>query len=162
MNKPLAVALKIAIVFAFAGALFLQCYLIPIGWFDNDPAPDSFRRPVLAVLFAVLLCFEVIGVSIWKLVSRASRQTVFSRDSFKFVDTVIGALALIALLLIGLGFAMAPGEEVAPGIVLVCGGFAFVFISVALVVLVMRALLKQAISKDQEAAALKSELDEVI
>lgn len=162
MHKTLAIALKSAIAIAFIGALFLQVYLIPIGWFDNDPAPDSFRRPTLAALFLCLLCFEIIGVCVWKLVTRVARQTVFSVDSFKYVNAVIGSLIAIAALLVALGATLAPGEEVAPGLVLILGGLALVFVCVALVVLVMRALLRQAISRDQEATALKSELDEVI
>jgi membrane protein implicated in regulation of membrane protease activity len=61
-----------------------------------------------------------------------------------------------------LGVVLAPGEAVAPGIVLLISGAATVVLGIALVVIVMRSLLNQAVSREAEASLLRAELDEVI
>jgi hypothetical protein len=57
---------------------------------------------------------------------------------------------------------LAPGEAAAPGVVLIICGVSLAIFGVALVTLVMRALLGQAVALDVEAKHLQSELDEVI
>ncbi|WP_396020383.1 hypothetical protein [Arthrobacter sp. ISL-72] len=42
--------------------------------------------------------------------------------AFRYVDVVAGAVAAASLLTFGLGVVLAPGESVAPGIVLLIGG----------------------------------------
>ena len=83
------------------------------------------------------------------------RGTVFSTAAFRYVDVVIGAVTAAALLLFGLGVVLAPGEDVAPGVVLLIGGAGLLVAGMALVVLVMRKLLGQA-------TGMASELEEVI
>ena len=56
----------------------------------------------------------------------------------------------------------APEDEIAPGMVGLICGFSLVVAGVALVVLVMRMLLAQAVALDSEAKHLQAELDEVI
>lgn len=90
------------------------------------------------------------------------RGTVFSRSAFRYVDLVTGAFAGAALLLWVLGAVLAPGEAVAPGVVLLIGGAGLAVLGVALVVLVLRMLLAQAVARDVEASQMKAELDEVI
>jgi hypothetical protein len=51
---------------------------------------------------------------------------------------------------------------VAPGVVLLIGGFAVCVAGVALIVRVLRLLLAQAVARDVEAQHLRAELDEVI
>jgi Protein of unknown function (DUF2975) len=57
---------------------------------------------------------------------------------------------------------LAPGEAVAPGIVLLIGGLGVMVAGGALIVLVLRMLLAQAVARDAEAVHLQAELDEVI
>jgi hypothetical protein len=105
---------------------------------------------------------QVTAVCVWRLLTMVRRGTVFSHAAFRFVDTVIGAVATASLLTFGLGVALAPGEAVAPGVVLLIGGVAVVVAGIALIVLVMRMLLAQAVARDAEAHQLQAELDTVI
>ena len=93
---------------------------------------------------------------------------MFSHAAFRYVDVVIGAIATAAVLTLGLAVVAAysnrttPGDVVAPGIVgLICGA-ALVVAGVALIVLVLRMLLVQAVALDAETKHLRSELEEVI
>ncbi|GHD17937.1 hypothetical protein GCM10010313_47850 [Streptomyces violarus] len=56
----------------------------------------------------------------------------------------------------------APGEAVAPGVVLLLCGVVVAVLGVALVVLVLRMLLAQAVARDIEAARMRAEWEEVI
>ncbi len=74
--------------------------------------------------------------------------------------TVLGVAA--ALLVFALGVVLAPGEAVPPGMVLLIGGAGVGVLGVALIALVLRMLLAQAVARDVEAAHMQAELDEVI
>ena len=89
------------------------------------------------------------------------RGTVFSHGAFRYVDIIVGAIAFAALLMFGIAVVLAPGET-APGVVLLICGASLMIAGVALVVLVMRTLLAQAVARDAESKDLRSELDEVI
>ena len=90
------------------------------------------------------------------------RGTVFSDAAYLFVDVICGAIVVGSLLAFALGVVLAPGEDVAPGVVLLIGGFAVCVAGVALIVRVLRLLLAQAVARDAEAQHLQAELDEVI
>jgi hypothetical protein len=75
---------------------------------------------------------------------------------------MIGAAVAASLLTFALGFVLAPGEAVAPGVVLLVGGAGVLVAGIALVELVMRTLLAQAVARDAQALHLQAELDTVI
>lgn len=64
-----------------------------------------------------------------------------------------------ALLMVALAVILTPGEDVAPGMILVMGGAVVAVLGVALIVLVLRMLLAQAVARDVEAARMAAELD---
>ncbi|WP_144794229.1 DUF2975 domain-containing protein [Microbacterium paludicola] len=78
---------------------------------------------------------------------------------------VVIALALLggvaAVLALAFAFVLAP-TSVAPGIVALVCGAALVLGGMALLVFVMKALLRQAIDRENEAQTLRTELGEVI
>ena len=108
------------------------------------------------------MTIQVVLVCVWRLLTMVRRGTVFSHAAFRYVDVVIGAVAAASLLTFGLGVVLAPGEAVAPGIVLLIGGAGVLVAGIALIVLVLRMLLAKAVARDAEAHHLQAELDEVI
>jgi hypothetical protein len=161
-------ALRIVIALAFLGSLVVQAVLVPLIWIDMDDADTSVRVPFVVILVLGVLTMQVTAVCIWKLLTMVRRGTVFSHAAFRYVDVVIGAIASAAVLVFGIACVAAysnrihPDDEVAPGLVgLICGA-ALVVGGVALIVLVLRYLLAQAVALDAEAKSLQSELDEVI
>jgi len=111
---------------------------------------------------------QVTGVCIWRLLTMVRRGSVFSHAAFRYVDIVVGAIATASVLTFGIAVVGAysnrtnPGDEVAPGAVAMICGAALVVAGVALLVLVLRTLLAQAVALDSTAKHLQSELDEVI
>ncbi|WP_269321798.1 DUF2975 domain-containing protein [Microbispora rosea] len=120
------------------------------------------RSPFLAITVLGFVTVEVVLVCGWRLVTMVRRGTVFTHAAFRWVDVVIGAFVAAAILIFALGAVLAPGEAVPPGMVLLVGGAGVAALGVALIVLVLRMLLAQAVARDIEAARMQAELDEVI
>jgi hypothetical protein len=166
MGNLTILALRIVLAMVLAGSLFVQAVMVPLlatdlnEDFGSDVADVSVPFIVITVLGIVTI--QVTVVCVWRLVTMVRRGTVFSHAAFRYVDVVIGAVAAASLLTFGLGVVLAPGETVAPGVVLLIGGMAVIIAGIALIVLVMRMLLAQAVARDTEAHHLQAELDEVI
>jgi hypothetical protein len=165
MGRLTVVALRTVLALMFAGGVFLQVLMVPLLSVDLSgaaPGVAAIRTPLVVLTVLGILAIQAAMVCVWGLLTRVRRGTVFSTDAFRLVDVVIGAFSAASLLTFGLGVALAPGEAVAPGVVLLIGGVAVMLAAVALVVLVLRALLAQAVARDAEARTLRTELDEVI
>jgi hypothetical protein len=165
MGRIAVVALRVVLCMMFAGAVFIQVVMLSLLGIDLDRAdPDValIRTPLVVLTVLGILALQAAVVCVWGLLTMVRRGTVFSTDAFRLVNTVIAAFAAASLFAFGLGVALAPGEAVAPGVVLLIGGVAVMIAAVALIVLVLRALLVQAVDRDAEARQLRTELDEVI
>ncbi|MFD3504034.1 DUF2975 domain-containing protein [Streptomyces sp. NPDC058676] len=160
MGKLTVLALRAVLVVLLAGSVGVQAVMVPLLALDMK---DFDRRtPVLVIVVLGMVTVQVVLVCVWRLVAMVRRGTVFSHAAFRYVHVVIGAMATAALLVFALGVVLAPGEDVAPGVVLLLGGIALGVLGVALIVLVLRMLLAQAVARDVEAAQLQAELAEVI
>jgi hypothetical protein len=155
-------ALRVVLAIAPAGSLFVQGVFVPLIWIDLDGAPAGVRVPFVLIVVLGIVTLQVVGVCVWRLLTMVRRGTVFSHAAFRYVDVVIGAIAAASLLTFAMAVTLAPGEAVAPGVVLLMCGVTVVVAGVALLVLVLRMLLAQAVARDAEAHQLRAELDEVI
>ena len=165
MGRLTILALRIVLVAALLGSLFVQAVMVPLVVRDMrgaDPEVLALRAPLAVLIVLGILTTQVVMVCLWRLVTMVRRGTVFSHAAFRYVDVIIGAVAAAAVLLFLLGVVLAPGTAVAPGVVLLIGGAGTVVAGIALVVVVMRSLLAQAVARDVEAHHLRAELDEVI
>jgi hypothetical protein len=166
MGTLTVLALRIVLAMAMAGSLFVQAVMVPLLARDleQDFSPDVARvaTPVIVIVVLGIVTVQVTMVCVWRLLTMVRRGTVFSHGAFRYVDVVIGAVAAASLLAFALGVVLAPGDTVAPGVVLLIGGLAVLVAGVALVVVVLRMLLAQAVARDTEAHHLRAELDEVI
>ncbi|MFI2619228.1 DUF2975 domain-containing protein [Streptomyces sp. NPDC018584] len=165
MGKLTVGALRVVLVALLAGSVFVQAVLVPLLAADlrgSDGDLASRGVPVVVIVLLGFVAAEVVMVCVWRLVTMMRRGTVFSHASFRYVDVVTGAFVAAALLVFALGAVLAPGEAVAPGVVLLVGGVGVAVLGVALIVLVLRMLLAQAVARDVEANRMRAELDEVI
>lgn len=163
MGKLTVLALRVVIALVLAGSLFVQVRMVPLVSVDlqNAGAPDGPRIAFLTIAVLGIACVQVTSVCVWRLLTMVRRGTVFSHGAFRYVDIIFGAISVAAVLVFGIAVLLAPGD-VAPGIVLLICGAALMIGGVALIVLVLRKLLAQAVARDAEARHLRSELDEVI
>ncbi|MEU3450705.1 DUF2975 domain-containing protein [Streptomyces thermolilacinus] len=156
-NLPV-LGLRAVLVMLLAGSVFVQAVMVPLLAADLEEVGGDLahlRVPVLVILLLGIVTAQVVLVCVWRLVTMVRRGTVFSHDAFRYVHIVIGAMVAAALLVFTLGTLLAPGEAVAPGVVLLVGGVGVAILGVALVVLVLRMLLAQA-------TRMRAELEEVI
>ena len=165
MGALTILALRLVLAIVFAGSLFVQIVMVPLLAADLAQLPpdyDHLRFPVLLIVIVAFVTVEVCCVCVWRLVSMMRRGTVFTPRAFRFVDVIIVAILVGALDTFALGVVLAPGEAVAPGVVLLIGGAGILTCGVALIVAVLRMLLAQAVARDAEARYLEAELGEVI
>lgn len=162
MNALTVTALRAVLTAGLAGSLAVQAVIVPLLARDLDGTAASVRWPVVAIVVLGIVTIQVGMVCVWRLLTLVRRGTVFSDDAFRYVDLIAGSAASASVLLFALGVVLAPGEDVAPGVVILVGGAGGLVAGVALLVLVMRALLAQAVRRDAEANELQAELDAVI
>ncbi|WP_026931423.1 DUF2975 domain-containing protein [Glycomyces tenuis] len=170
MGKTTILALRIVLAMALAGSLLVQAVGAALfgSDFEDDPNLSYLRVPLVVVLVLGIATIQITMVCIWRLLTMVRRGTVFSEAAFRYVDIVIGAIAAASVLTFAFAVLAAsanhrvPDDEVAPGIVFLICGASVMIAGVALLVVVMRSLLSQAIDRDAEAHHLRAELDEVI
>ncbi|OLR93493.1 DUF2975 domain-containing protein [Actinokineospora bangkokensis] len=157
IERRAVVALRVFLVVLFALLVVFQTFSLP-GQFAHmaaeDPASASLRWPATAIAAFLVLCAEVVVVCTWKLLSLVRRDRIFSPEAFKWVDGILWAV-LAAWVVLGGVFAvvvLGADDPGLPMLLLLLGTCLTVF---GLVVLVMRALLRQA-------TALRTDLDGVI
>lgn len=165
MGRLTVLGLRAVIAMVLAGSLFIQVVIVPLLADDLGSAggqPEKVRWWLVALTVLGILTVQVTAVCIWRLLTLVGRGAVFSPASFRYVDVMAGSAAAASAIVFGYGVLLAPGEDVAPGVVLLIGGLAVLVAGVALVILLLRTLLVQAIHRDAEASSLQAELDEVI
>ncbi|MFJ9082755.1 DUF2975 domain-containing protein [Streptomyces sp. NPDC102384] len=163
MGKLTVRALRAVLVVVLAGTVFVQASMAWVLISGNDPEDGTLPLTALRVITILgMVTAQVALVCVWRLVAMVRRGTVFSDSAFRYVDGVIGAIVSAAVLWFTVTGVNAPGQREDPGVTLIMGGIGLAVLGVALIVLVLRLLLAQAVARDVEATELRAELDEVI
>lgn len=153
--------LKAVIAVSLLGSLAVQLLLLPLAWADLAGVPTPARVALVALAAIFVLTLQVSAISIWRLLTMVRRGSVFSAGAFRYVDTIIGAIAVASLTVLTLAILLAPGPA-APGLIGLLCGAALVTAGGALLMVVMWMLLRLATRREAEAEALRGELGEVI
>ncbi|MGI8332319.1 DUF2975 domain-containing protein [Actinomadura scrupuli] len=163
MGKLTVHALRAVLALVLTGTVFVQAMMVWVLISGNDPEDGSLPlTPLRVITILGMVSVQVALVCIWRLVTMVRRGTVFSHTAFRYVDVIIGAIVAAALVWFAVTAINAPGQRDDPGVTLIMGGIGVAILGVALIVLVLRMLLAQAVARDVEAAQLRAELDEVI
>ncbi|MFF3891549.1 DUF2975 domain-containing protein [Streptomyces sp. NPDC001914] len=163
MGKLTVRALRAVLAVVLTGSVFVQVLMAWALISGNDPEDGSLPlTPLRLVTILGIGTAQVALVCVWRLVTMVRRGTVFSHAAFRYVDTIIGAIVTAALVWFTVTALNAPGQRDDPGVTLIMGGIGLAILGVALIVLVLRTLLAQAVARDTEAAQLQADLDEVI
>jgi len=165
MNRVVIPVLYVAIALAFLGSLFAQCVVVPGAIADEaaiNPLVAYFRVPLTVIGILGIVCAQVVLLSMAMLLTKAWGDEIFSARAFRWVDAVIGA-TLAAALLAFVVFVMQvtapastdPEGMTSTGLMLAGAAATAMAVSAALVLLVMRGLLRKA-------TVLKDELAQVV
>ena len=163
MGKLAVWALRAVLAVVLSGTVLIQVLMAWTLISGNDPEDGSLPLTSLRLITILgMVTVQVALVCVWRLVTMVRRGTVFSDAAFRYVDIVIGAIVAAALVWFAVTAVNAPGQREDPGVTLIMGGIGVAILGVALIVLVLRMLLAQAVARDVEATRLKAELSEVI
>jgi len=163
VGKLTVQALRAVMVLVLAGTVLVQVAMVwALATEPNEPGSSLPLTPLRLVTILGIVTVQVAVVCVWRLVAMVRRGTVFSDAAFRYVDIMIGAIVAAALVWFAITLINAPGQRDDPGVTLIMGGIGVGILGVALVVLVLRMLLAQAVARDVEATQLRAELDEVI
>ncbi|MFE5678919.1 DUF2975 domain-containing protein [Streptomyces erythrochromogenes] len=161
MGKLTVRALRAVLAVVFAGTVFVQAGMV---WalVTGEKEGSLPLTPMRVIVALGMVAAQVALVCVWRLTAMVRRGTVFSHAAFRYVDGVIGAITAAAVLWFAVTAVNAPGQREDPGVTVIMGGIGLAILGVALIVLVLRMLLAQAVARDGEAAQMRAELDEVI
>ncbi|MFG2819119.1 DUF2975 domain-containing protein [Kitasatospora sp. NPDC048365] len=163
MGRLAVGALRTVLAVVFTGTVLVQVLMAWVLISGSDPEDGSIPLTAFRVITIVgLLTAEVALVCVWQLVGMVRRGTVFSHAAFRYVDGVIGSIVAAALVWFAVTAVNAPGQREDPGVTVIMAGIGVAILGVALIVLVLRMLLAQAVARDVEATRMQAELDEVI
>ncbi|MFE9866645.1 DUF2975 domain-containing protein [Streptomyces sp. NPDC005506] len=163
MGKLAVRALRAVLVVVLAGTVFVQAGMVWALVSGSDPEDGSLPlTPLRVITILGMASAQVALVCVWRLVTMVRRGTVFSHAAFRYVDVMIGAIVAAALVWFAVTALNAPGQREDPGVTVIMAGVGVAILGVALMVLVLRMLLAQAVARDVEAAKMQAELDEVI
>ena len=141
-------ALRVFLVVLFGVLVLFQVMSLP-GQFAHmaaeDPEHAYLRWPLTAITVFWVLCVQVVIVCTWKLLTLVQRDRIFSEVSMKWVDGIVLAIASAWVVLVGLllyvGF-----KANDPGLPLLLFLMTTGVTVIGLLMVVMRALLRQATS----------------
>lgn len=155
MGPLVILALRALLILIALGALGGQIVIVVVIA-THIAGPEVL---VLAVAYSVLgvaaiACVQVALVALWVLLSKVRRGAIFDERAFRWVD-VISVAGLIAAVLVAALCAHAGEIDDAPGLVLIGLGVGIGGVAFALLMVVMRGLLRNA-------TVLRRELDKVV
>ncbi|MER6540256.1 DUF2975 domain-containing protein [Streptomyces sp900105755] len=163
MGKLAVRTLRAVLALVLTGTGLIQAMMVWTLVSGNDPEDGTLPLTALRLITVLgMVTVQVAVVCVWRLVTMVRRGTVFSHAAFRYVDGVIGAITAAALLWFAVTAVNAPGQRDDPGVTFIMGGIGVAVLGVALIVLVLRMLLAQAVARDVEATRMQAELDQVI
>ena len=150
MNKEqLALAgLRVFLLLLFGVLVLFQVMSLP-GQFaymaEQDPEHAYLRWPATAVTVFWVLCIEVVIVCTWKLLTLVKADQIFSDAAFGWVNGIVWSIAAAWVVLVG-AFLYIGFNARDPGLPLLLFLMVVGVTVLGLLMIVMRALLRQATS----------------
>ncbi len=155
MSQLVILALRGLLILLALGTLAGQIVIVLVIATQTAESEVAVRGVFYAVLgIAPIACVQVALVALWVLLSMVRRGAIFDERAFRWVD-VISVAGLVAAVLVAAVCAHVGEIDDAPGLILIGMGVAMGGAAFALLMLVMRGLLRSA-------TVLRRELDEVV
>ncbi|TDD64003.1 DUF2975 domain-containing protein [Jiangella aurantiaca] len=149
--------LRVLLVLLFAGLVVAQVAILPgtLAYLaDEEPDLAYLQWPALVFSIVELLCVQVVIVCTWQLLGMVKADRIFSEGAFVWVNTIVWTMAAAWVLLFG-AFVYVTVLVSGPGLPVLLFGVMLAGGVLVLLMVVMRALLRQA-------TILRSDMDAVI
>lgn len=155
MDRTAIVALKALIVVMIALLLVCQVFVVPAvadQMAEKSPELSYLEGTGIFVTVAFLVCVQVALVCVWRLVSLVRGSSIFSVDAFRWVDIILGAVAVATLLIAGSFITLALAGVASPSVTILCALGIVLGSGFGLLIVVMRGLLRKASQLEQDLA----------
>ena len=157
MVQRVVVPLRVLLASTFVALVLGQLFSLP-GTFahmaEESPEDAYLRWPLTVVAVLELVCVQVVIVCTWRLLTMVRDDRIFSERSLVWVDAIVGAIVAGWVLLLGVATYLASVSE-DPEVPAFLAVMVLAGAVLGLLVVVMRALLQQAI-------ALRTDMEAVI
>ncbi|MGO4680897.1 DUF2975 domain-containing protein [Microbacterium sp. 2MCAF23] len=153
MQPRITAALKALIVVLLALLLATQVALIPgvaVLTAERNPELGYLVGPGIVGGIVLVALIEIVLVCVWRLLSLVRQDRIFSPGSFLYVDIIMVTMAASAVLIAGAMIVLLLGHAVNPSILLLGVVGVVIGIALALLVAVMRGLLRKALELEQD------------
>ncbi len=153
MQPRVTLVLKALIVVMIGLVLVAQIGMVPaVAAVTAAQNPDlAFLRVPGIIGAVVFLAFvQIVLLCIWKLLSLVRADEIFSRRAFRYVDMIIGVMIAAAALILAALVVIYSAKAVNPGILLLGVLGIVVGVALALLVAVLRGLLRKALQLEQD------------
>lgn len=158
MHRITIVSLKSLIVVLLALLLLCQVVVVPIIAAQMAEAlpPLAFLQwPGLAAATVFVLCLQAALVCVWRLLTLAREGIIFNPKAFAYVDLILAAIIVATVIVLAAIILLTIVGAASPSITLLAALGIVIGAVLALLVVVLRGLLRQA-------SQLESDLAEVV
>lgn len=156
-ERRVVALLRVCLVVLFGILVVFQVMSLP-GQFAHmaRESPDLayLRWPLTAVSVFWVLCVQVVVVATWRLLTLVKKDRIFTEASLRWVDAIVWAVGAGWLVLLGI-FLWVGFDADDPGVPLLLFLLLVGVAVIGLLIMVMRALLRQA-------TTLRTDMDSVI
>jgi hypothetical protein len=161
--KWIVALLRVLLVMAFGFLLVMQFLSVPgdiLHDVQRSPEAAHLLLPMLVVAELVMVCFQIVLVCTWMLLTMVKKDRIFSDASMRWVGGIAWSLFVAWVIFAGLAAYLTAvlyftPELRDPGLPIVLFGMTLMGAVVLLIVLVLRQLLRQA-------TTLRTDMEEVI
>jgi hypothetical protein len=153
MNPRVSRALKALIVVLLALLLASQILVIPeVARITALRNPDVVQLEVPGIIGAIvfLALVEVTLVCVWFLLSLVQTDRIFRVEAFRYVDIILGALVAAGVLILAAYLVILANRAVSLSLSLLAIIGVVVSAALALLVVVLRGLLRKALELEQD------------
>ncbi|UJP10256.1 DUF2975 domain-containing protein [Microbacterium sp. KUDC0406] len=153
MQPRVTLALKAMIVVMLALLLLSQVVMIPAvaaNTAARNPDLAHLELPGVVGAIVFLALVQVVLICVFQLLTLVRADRIFSSDAFRYVDVIIGTMLTAALLIAASFFVVSIAGALNPSIAILAILGVTVGVSLALLVGVMRGLLRKALQLEQD------------
>lgn len=158
MNRLTSVTLRALLALTVLILLIGQVFALPAtagGWADRFPELAWLRVPGILIGVAFIVCVQVVLVCLWRMLGFIRDDEPFSERSLGYITVILVAIIVADLLIVAALVLLAVAQAANPSVMLLgCFGVV-VGAALALVVVVLRELLRRALE-------LQHDLSEVV
>ncbi len=153
MGRASTIALRVLLIATIVLLLIAQLVALPVtatAWATLYPELAWLHVPGLIIAIAFIMCVQVVLVCLWRMLGFVGDDGPFSPRSLGYITTIILAIAVADLLLVAALVLLGIAGAANPSILLLGSFGVVVGAALALLVGVLRELLRKALELQQD------------